>query len=86
MFDGMNAVKLSEMATTKNEMEVTFVPGVLLSEVEKSVILKTLVALEGNRTHTARVLGIGLRTLQRKIKQYRDENPDLECEILCLAN
>jgi DNA-binding protein Fis len=26
-----------------------------------------------NRTRAARVLGIGIRTLQRKLKQYREE-------------
>ena len=77
MFDGANAAM---------NLEVTFVPGTKLDEVEKNVILRTLEALEGNRTHTAKVLGIGLRTLQRKIKQYRDENPDLECQYLCMVN
>jgi DNA-binding NtrC family response regulator len=50
---------------------VVFQPGMSLEDIERSVILQTLVQQRFNRTHTARALGIGLRTLQRKIKQYR---------------
>ncbi|MBI2889646.1 MAG: sigma-54-dependent Fis family transcriptional regulator [Nitrospirae bacterium] len=45
-------------------------PGLSMAEIEKKVILATLSAHEGNRTQTAKILGIGLRTLQRKIKEY----------------
>ena len=30
----------------------------------------------GNRTQAAELLGIGLRTLQRKLKEYRDAGTD----------
>ena len=39
-------------------------------EIEREVILARLEELNGNRTHTARSLKIGLRTLQRKLKVY----------------
>jgi transcriptional regulator with PAS, ATPase and Fis domain len=39
-----------------------------LSEIEKQHIIKALKQTNGNRTHAAKLLGIGLRTLQRKIK------------------
>ena len=51
---------------------LTFQSGMTLADVEKSVILETLREQSFNRTHTAKVLGIGIRTLQRKIKQYRE--------------
>ena len=41
-----------------------------LADVEKLVILKTLRAKGFNRTHAAKSLGIGIRTLQRKLKIY----------------
>lgn len=44
--------------------------GVKLKEVEKVVIIETLRSQRFNRTKTASVLGIGIRTLQRKLKQY----------------
>ena len=52
---------------------VYFKPGMTLKDVEKNVILETLRQQRFNRTRTARVLAIGIRTLQRKLKQYREE-------------
>lgn len=43
---------------------------ITLSELEKLHIQKVLEAMNGNRTRAARILGIGLRTLQRKIKTF----------------
>lgn len=39
-----------------------------LSEIVKQHIIRALQRTDGNRTHAAKLLGIGLRTLQRKIK------------------
>jgi len=50
----------------------TFV-GRTMEEIEREVILRSLERTGGNRTQAAEMLGIGLRTLQRKIKQYREE-------------
>jgi two-component system, NtrC family, response regulator HydG len=44
--------------------------GRSLKEVEKEMILKTLDDMGGNRTRTAKVLGISRRTLQLKLKAY----------------
>ena len=41
-----------------------------LAEVEKEMILSSLSHTEGNRTQAADILGISLRTLQRKLIQY----------------
>lgn len=41
-----------------------------LKEVEKQMIIKTLEENDGNRTHTAGLLGISRRTLQLKLKEY----------------
>ena len=43
---------------------------ITLSELEKLHIQKVLEAMNGNRTRAAKILGIGLRTLQRKIKIF----------------
>lgn len=50
---------------------VIFNPGMTLKDIEKTVILSMLARHDNNKTHTARTLGIGIRTLQRKIKKYR---------------
>jgi two-component system response regulator FlrC len=39
--------------------------------MEKKLILKTLEGLEGNRTHAAKALGISIRTLRNKLKEYK---------------
>ncbi len=42
-----------------------------MEEIERRAILGALEKTGGNRTQAAELLGIGLRTLQRKIKDYR---------------
>ena len=51
--------------------------GMKLRDIERLVIIETLRGERYNRTRAARVLGIGIRTLQRKIKEYRAEEPNL---------
>ena len=46
-------------------------PGRTLDDIEKSVILEALQYHKGNRTHTARALGISIRTLRNKLADYR---------------
>ena len=49
---------------------VTLPLGLPLAEIEKKYILKTLETMKGNRTRTAEALGIGRRTLIRKLAEY----------------
>jgi two-component system response regulator HydG len=44
--------------------------GVSLNELEKQAIIDTLTKTKGNREQAAKILGIGERTLYRKIKEY----------------
>ncbi len=44
--------------------------GVSLNELEKKAIADTLARTQGNREKAAKILGIGERTLYRKIKEY----------------
>jgi transcriptional regulator with PAS, ATPase and Fis domain len=50
-----------------------WVPGNTLGDIEKAVILEALQFHSGNRTHTARALGISIRTLRNKLAEYRQE-------------
>jgi len=53
------------------EDDVIRIPaGTPLPEAEKVVILDTLARTGGNKTATARILKIGLRTLYRKLEEY----------------
>ena len=51
--------------------EKSWSPGRTLNDVEKNVILEALKYHHGNRTHTARALGISIRTLRNKLADYR---------------
>jgi DNA-binding NtrC family response regulator len=44
--------------------------GTTLEDMERQLIRRTLESLQGNRTRAARLLKIGVRTLQRKIQRY----------------
>ena len=51
------------------EGEITLPLGLPLSEVERRLIAETLQRLGGDKRRTAGVLGIGLRTLYRRLKE-----------------
>ena len=56
-------------------------PGMSLSEAERLLIERTLAWCGGNRLQAAKALGIGQRTLYRKIKEYglaKAEEPEPE--------
>ncbi len=46
--------------------------GQTVAEVEQQLILDTLSHCSGNRTHAATILGISIRTLRNKLKEYGD--------------
>jgi two-component system response regulator FlrC len=43
------------------------------AEVERDLILSTLARLDGNRTHTARELGLSVRTIRNRLRDYRGQ-------------
>jgi DNA-binding NtrC family response regulator len=49
--------------------------GLTMEQLEKLAIIEALTQCSGNRTHAADLLGISVRTLQRKLRQYRAEFP-----------
>ena len=49
---------------------VPFLIGSTVSEIERELVLQTLLRCNGNRTHAARMLGLSIRTLRNKIKLY----------------
>jgi DNA-binding protein Fis len=50
-----------------------------VAAVERDLILDTLQHARGNRTHAAVLLGISIRTLRNKLKQYAQEGVRLPC-------
>ena len=57
------------------ETDVIRIPaGTSLPDAERQIILDTLTRTGGNKTAAARILGIGLRTLYRKLEQYTEDD------------
>src|ERR671924_131431 len=46
-------------------------PTMSVREMERALIMETLQATNGNRTQAAKILGISLRTLRNKLREYR---------------
>ena len=52
----------------------------LALEMERDLIFKTLAKVKDNRTHAAKELGISIRTLRNKLREYRDMGYQVEAE------
>ncbi len=60
--------------------------GLTVAEVERRLILDTLQHCLGNRTHAANILGISIRTLRNKLKQYSEETGGPSAELEASAS
>ncbi len=63
--------------STPTRTERTSTDGLTVWEAERNLILETLEQYGGNRTHAARALGISIRTLRNKIREYRQTDSHL---------
>ena len=71
------ALNASRPATEEPQVEagkLTLNLGTSLHDAEKALILSTLEYLNNNRRRTAEVLGLSLKTIQIKLKEYREES------------
>jgi two-component system response regulator FlrC len=59
----------------------THAPTGTIWEMERDLILRTLEAHNANRTHAARTLGISIRTLRNKLREYRELNGGLSLGV-----
>lgn len=59
------------------QVNITFKPGIPLSEVEKTMIMETLKAVRGNKLKAANILGISRRSLYNKLEEYDIEDTEL---------
>ena len=57
-------------AAADDENTIVFRPGITMAELEKEAITAALKQVAGNRRKAAEMLGLGERTLYRKIKEY----------------
>ena len=72
----MNSLK--ELLTSDNEQEMSFPFGTTLEAMEGSFIRTTLARLDGSRKKASEMLGVSIRTLQRKLKKHRADDQSEE--------
>ncbi|MCB1081941.1 MAG: sigma-54-dependent Fis family transcriptional regulator [Chlamydiia bacterium] len=68
-------IEEDHLCISPQKIEENF-PPITMKELEKKHILKTLERLGGNRTMAAHQLGISVRTLRNKLKEYGNETSD----------
>jgi DNA-binding NtrC family response regulator len=68
--DSVRGAESENDARPKLQVEV----GATIDEVEKKLILETLAHTRGDKSRAAQILGIGRKTLYRKLQQYN--HPD----------
>jgi DNA-binding NtrC family response regulator len=66
---GVSTVTPGDVAPAP-EVDVVYRPGMTMADVERAAIEAALRETQGNRRKAAEVLGIGERTLYRKLKAY----------------
>lgn len=72
--DTLPLTKSRQAQTLSDTSPSTFPVGMTLQELEKRLIIETLQAQRNNRTKTAEVLGISVRTLRNKLNEYNMKN------------
>ena len=68
--DGTHTGGATEPAGAASDSSTAGLVGRTVSDVERDLIIDTLLHCLGNRTHAANILGISIRTLRNKLKQY----------------
>lgn len=72
-----NEITLEDLPPTVRgaaELNVIQVPvGITMAEAEKIIIQQNLASNQGNKSKTADILGIGRKTLHRKLEEYGEE-------------
>jgi DNA-binding NtrC family response regulator len=63
-------MQITARRTTGTRATIPAAAGTPIRELEKLHLENTLALTDGNRTHAAEMLGISLRTLRNKIREY----------------
>lgn len=70
---GIDAIELGPPAATTTAVATTGITSLVgrrMEEVERDLIIETLGHTLGNRTHAATILGISIRALRNKLREY----------------
>lgn len=70
---GSASTSNASIRNTGEDGEIAGLVGRTVADVERELIIDTLQHCIGNRTHAATILGISIRTLRNKLKQYNEQ-------------
>jgi Bacterial regulatory protein, Fis family len=84
----------AQISSSSRRRLARWLVGLPISVVERDLILETLAGSHGNRTVSARLLGVSVRTLRNKISEYsaegfhipRHESRDKSAETIVPTN
>jgi DNA-binding NtrC family response regulator len=65
---------------SQSHAAISMQAGMTVKEMERQLITKTLEEVNDNRTHAAELLGISIRTLRNKLKEYQHELEETQTE------
>ena len=82
LYLGADCVPVAEISHVNSQTRspheiVPMLIGSTVEAVERELVLQTLVRCDGNRTRAARVLGLSVRTMRNKIRQYATDGRDI---------
>ena len=82
LYLGVDCVPMPEIPTSESHRPspheiVPMLIGSTVEAIERELVLQTLARCHGNRTHAARVLGLSVRTMRNKIRQYATDGVDI---------
>ena len=63
----------SSVSRTETSEALALNAGRTVHAMEKELIIRTLAEVNDNRTHAAELLGISIRTLRNKLREYKEE-------------
>jgi DNA-binding NtrC family response regulator len=66
----LDLLDLRAAAEASQAIDSLIQPGMTMEDIEKEAIRRALTQTDGRRTEAAQLLGLSVRTLQRKIKEY----------------
>ena len=71
-------VRVDDLSEAEEDPAISFLPGSEpLTDVRRKIIIGTLERFDGNRTRTAEALGVSLRTIRNKLRDYRERGIDV---------
>lgn len=78
--NNLRETEFSQQNEATNNNAINYI-GRTVADVERDLIIGTLSHCLGNRTHAATILGISIRTLRNKLKEYNDSINSLESAV-----